>query len=152
MGEDCGLCKALQYWAKKANLSKLGQPCLLVGLFLELQQKMKKYVQFLEDVVFGSVALPEGFFGNKTSISTEALPASSNVLPEKEAIPVGGSPQESTPPQVPCGKQVKVEVPPNWFPAGRKYYHPSKLVATVGQTPQATGDSMRRHCHQSSEA
>ena len=53
--------QALQFWAEKANLPTLGQPCLLVGSVLELREVMKCYVSFLNNAVFGSMALPAGF-------------------------------------------------------------------------------------------
>ena len=61
------------------------------------------------------------------------------------------TPEESMLSQVPCEKQAKMEVPANWFPGWEKVLHPSRPVATVGQAPQASGDSTRRHCHWSSE-
>ena len=105
--------QALQYWTEGANLPKPGKPHLLVGFILELQKMMKQYILFSEDIVFGSVALPEGFFGSKISVSTDVLPAPSNVPPEEVASPIGRPPKESTTPQVPCEKQVKMEAPPN---------------------------------------
>ena len=46
---------------------------------------MKQCIPFLEDIVCGGVTPPEGFFRSKISISTDALPAPSNVSPEEEA-------------------------------------------------------------------
>ena len=112
---------------------------------------MKKYVPFSEDEVFGSVALPEGFFGSKTSISTDAPLAPSDIPPEKEAVPIGRYPKESTLPWVQCGKQVKVEVPPNQFLGWEKVLHPSQPVTAAGQAPPACGEMKQRHLHRNSE-
>ena len=114
--------------------------CLLAGSVLELQQVMKQYIPFLEDIVFSSVVLTEGFFGSKTPISTDALPAPCNVPPEAEATSVSRPTKESMPPWVPSEKQVKMEVPPNQFLGWEKVLHPSQLVAMVGQAPQTSGD------------
>ena len=96
--------QALQCWAKRAHPPMPGQPCLLVGSILELHKMMEQYVSFSNDIILGSVALPEGFVGSQTSISRDTLPASTNV-PSKEvamgeAAPVRGPLEESTMPWV----------------------------------------------------
>ena len=44
--------QALQCWAKKANLPKLGQPHLLAGSVLELQKMMEQYIPFSDEIIF----------------------------------------------------------------------------------------------------
>ena len=58
--------QTLQYWAERANLPMLGWPHLLVGSVLELQKVMELHISFPDDIILGSVALLEGFFGSQT--------------------------------------------------------------------------------------
>ena len=94
-----------------------GQPCLLVGSILELHKMMEWYVSFSDDIILGSVVLPEGFFGSQTSVSRDAPSTSTDVpsteITMEEAAPIIGPLKESTMPQVPHEKQAKMEVPPN---------------------------------------
>ena len=92
-GKNMAYTQALQCWAERANLPKPGPPCLLAGSILELPKTMEWYVSFSDNIVLGSVALLEGFFGSQTSVSRDALPASTDV-PSKEVAR-----EEATPPQ-----------------------------------------------------
>ena len=74
---------------------------------------MEQYISFSDDIILGSVALPDGFFGSQTSVSTGAPPTPSDVPPEEVVLPIGGPLGESLLPQVPCEKWVKMEAPPN---------------------------------------
>ena len=148
--------QALQCWAARANLPMPGQPCLLVGSVLELHKKMEQYISFSNDIILGSVALLEEFFGSQTSISRDTPPASTNV-PSKEVTlvevaPIIGPLEESTMPWVLHEKQAKMEAPPNQFPSWEKVLHPSQPVTALRQTPLALDESKQRHCHWSSEA
>ena len=51
--------QALQFWVEKANLPTQGQPCLLVGIVVELREEMKCYVPFPDEAIFSGMALPE---------------------------------------------------------------------------------------------
>ena len=120
---------------------------------------MEQYVSFSDDAVFGSVALPEGFFGIQTPIlkdSPDTLPACTHIpskeVPMEEVAPVEGSLEEPITTWVPHKKWAKMEVPPNWFPSWEKVLHPSQLVTTMGQVPPAYGELKQRYCHRSSEA
>ena len=86
---------------------------------------MELYVLFSDDIILGSVVLLEGFFGSQTSISTDALPIPSDILPEEVATPIGGPLKESMLPQVPHEKWMKMEAPPNQFMGWKKVLHPS---------------------------
>ena len=83
--------QALQCWAERANLPIPGQPCLLQESVPELHKRMEHYVSFSDDIVLGSVALPEGFFGSQTSTRRDALPTSSDVSSEEVATHVESS-------------------------------------------------------------
>ena len=48
--------QALQYWAEKASLPMLGQPCFLARCVQELRQVMKPYVTFPDDVILEGAA------------------------------------------------------------------------------------------------
>ena len=100
---------------------------------------MECYVSFSNDIVLGSMALLEGFFGSQTSISRYVPLASTDVSSKDAAAPKGGPLKESTPPQVPHEKWARMEAPPNQFPGWEKVLHPSQVVATVGQAPSACG-------------
>ena len=119
---------------------------------------MEQYVSFSDDIVLGSVALPEGFFRNQaeSTISRDALLASTNVpideVAMEEVAPIGGPLEEPPILWVPHEEQVRVQVPPNWFPGWEKVLHPSQLVATVGPNSPTLGESKQRYCHWSSEA
>ena len=143
--------QALQCCAERANLPTLGQPSLLVGSVLELQKMMEQYISFSDDIILDGVALLEGYFGSQTSVSTDALPAPSNVPSEEVATPVSWPLKESMLLWVPHEKWVKVEAPPNQFLGWEKVQHPSQPVATVGQAPQACCDMKQKHWHQSSK-
>ena len=128
-----------------------GQPHLLAESVLELHKMMEQYVSFLDEIILGSVALPEGFFRSQTSTPRDAPSTSTNVPSEEVATPIGEPLKESTPPQVPQEKWARVEAPPNQFPSWEKVLHHSQLVAAVGQAPPAFGETKQRHHHQSSE-
>ena len=66
--------EALQCWAERANLPVPGQPCLLAGSFLELCKMIECYFLFSDDIVLGSVALPEGFFGSESDLCFHRCP------------------------------------------------------------------------------
>ena len=85
--------QALQSWAKKANLPKLGWPCLLVGSVLELQKMMEQYIPFSDDIIFDSMALLEGFFGSQTSVFTDVPPTPSDIQLENVATPISRPPK-----------------------------------------------------------
>ena len=86
--------QTLQYWAKRASPPTLGQPCLLARFVLDLHKMMEKYVWFCNDIILGSVALPEGFLSNQTKLtaSTDVLPAPTNIpmdeVPMAEPAPI----------------------------------------------------------------
>ena len=142
--------QALQYWAKRANLPMLGWPCLLAGSVLELQRVMELYISFSNDIVPGSVALLEGFFGNQTPVSTDA-PSTLWHSTWRSSHTHWQAPQGVYTSRVPCEKWVKMEAPPNQFPGWEKVLHPSWLAATAGQAPPECENMKWRHCHQSSE-
>ena len=134
--------QTLQCWAKRANLPMPGQAHLLVESILELCKTMEQYVSFLDNIIFGGVALPEGFFRSQTSTP----PTSTDVPSEEVAIPVGEPLEESTLPQLPQEKQVRVEAPLNQFPGWEKVLHSSWPVTAAGQVPPAFGE-MKQRCH-----
>ena len=150
--------QALQYWAKRANPPMLGGPSLLVRCVLKLHKMMEWYISFSSDIVLGSVALLEGFFRNqaKLTVSRNALPASADLPTDEVAMEkvasIGGPLEEPTMPQVLHEEWAGVEAPPNQFPGWKKVLHPSQLVATVGPTSPAFGESKWRYCYWSSEA
>ena len=137
MKEDCGPSPDSAMLAERANLPMPGQAHLLTGSVLELHKMMEQYVSFSNNIILGSVALLQGFFGSQTSFSRDTLPTSTNVPSEEvtmeEIPPIRGPLEESTMPLVPHGKQAKMKAPPNWFPSWEKVLHPSQLVTTMGQ-------------------
>ena len=122
--------QVLQCWTKRANPPMPGQPCLLAESVLELCKMMEQYVSFSDNIVLGSVSLPEGFFSSQTSTHRDALPTSTNVPAEEAAIPIGEPLEESTPPGC-CRRSMQ-----GWrlhqtdSPVGRRCYTP------LGWSPQ----------------
>ena len=48
--------QALQNWAEKANLPKLGQPHLLAGSVQELQKMMEQYIPFSDKFIYNGIS------------------------------------------------------------------------------------------------
>ena len=93
--------QALQFWVEKVNLPTGGQPCLLVGRVIELQEEMKYYLSFSdEDVFWGMVLLEE-----------------TPIIPPKEVMPQGTQP---APASIPVKKATMESTAkkrlPNQFP------------------------------------
>ena len=135
--------QALQFWAEKADLPSLGQPCLLVGSILELGEAIKCYVSFPDDAFFGSVALPDKSLTTQleTTIPESAQPASTNSpieeaavkVAEEEAAPVvrplEGPSTSQTPNKEPTRREKHS---PNQFPGWREVLQPSSLFPATG--------------------
>ena len=66
------------------------------------------YISFSDDIVLGSVALPEGFFRSQTPISKDTPPTSTDIPVEEVAMeeiaPVGEPLEEPTTTWVPHEK------------------------------------------------
>ena len=69
--------QALQYWAEKANLPMLGQPCLLARCVQELRWEMKPYMTFMDDAILEGVTPQQELLEGMTreSIPEETPPA-----------------------------------------------------------------------------
>ena len=51
--------QALQFWAEKVSLPIGGEPCLMAGSMVELQEEMGCYLSFSNEDVFEGIVLPE---------------------------------------------------------------------------------------------
>ena len=159
--------QALQFWAEKANLPTLGQPCLLAGSVLELREVMKCYVSFPNDAIFGGVALLEGSPTNQPETTTpgsaqpvstdspiEEVAAEEVTLAEKaameEAAPIGKPPEVPSTSQTPSEGPTRKEHLPIQFPWWREVLHPSRPVTATRQVPLIPRESRWRPCSKSS--
>ena len=158
--------QALQSWAEKVNLPTLGQPHLLVGSVLELREVMKCYISFPDNVIFSSVALPEGSLTDQpeTTIPRSTQPASTNspieevaaeevTLAEKaiteEAAPIGRPLEGPSTSQILREGPTRREHLPIWFPGWREVLHPSRPVTATRQVPPIPQQSRQRPCSKS---
>ena len=75
--------QALQYWAEKANLPMLGQPCLLVRCVQELRWEMKPYMTLIDDTILEGVTpqqeLQEGQTRESGPVETLTTPIPKDV-------------------------------------------------------------------------
>ena len=115
--------QALQFWVEKANLPTEGQPCLLVGSLVEVREKMKYYVSFLDEAIFSGMVLLE-----------EPLTTSRGSHPQGAQPMQTDSPVEEVITKI-TKELTKKEQPPNQFPGWREVLHPSRQVVATRQIP-----------------
>ena len=159
--------QAFQFWAEKANLPTLGQPCLLAGSVLEIREVKKCYVSFPNDAIFGGVALPEGSLTDQTETTApgSTQPASTDspiekvatkevTLAEKaaaeEAAPIGRPPEGPSTSQILSKGPTRREHLPIQFPGWREVLYPSRPVTAAGKVPPIPWESRWRPCNKSS--
>ena len=84
--------QVLQFWAEKADLPTLAQPCLLAGSILELREAMKCYISFSDNTIFSTVALPEEPLASQLekTIPESTQPVYPDPLVEEAAVKVTG--------------------------------------------------------------
>ena len=137
--------QALHFWAEKADLPTPGQPCLLTGNISELREAIYWYVSFLDDTVFGGMALPDESPTTQLekTLSENAQPASTDSPIEKAAVKVAK--EEATPiarpPEGPSTSWTMNEEPTrrecslNQFPGWSEVLHPSRPITATKQIP-----------------
>ena len=111
--------QALQFWLEKVSLPTGGEPHLMAGSMVELQEEMGCYLYFSDKDMFQVIALPE------------EAPA----IPPEEVTPESTQPvPASTPVKKATMEPAAKKRPLNQFPGWEKVLHMSRPIVTAGET------------------